>query len=164
MSEIVIEKWTDEQRNLMVEVSKEVYDLLNSRLKNKLMIAHCLDIFTKCYSQEIRLSKILRATKEGKIIKDYVERVLGIIEGMQRSDVNLILFRNEPDVLLQYYMGLYFEKKTFVIAEEKEKLNIGKLLKSDLVIQVECVKNLSNQQELTRAMENMRKNMEDCKK
>jgi len=159
MTEIVIEKWTDEEKKLMMEVSKEVYDLLNKKLKNELMIVNCLDIFTKCYAQEIGLSRILRVTEEGKIIKEYVNRVLGIINGLQESDVNLVLFRNSPDVLLQYYMGLYFERPTFIIAEEKERTNIDRLMKSELIKRVEYVRNFGKQ-ELVRAMDKMRGKME----
>lgn len=160
MKGFVVEKWSDKDKKLMVGVSNEIYGLLNRKIKDKFMIAHCVDIFNKCYKEQIGLYKIYNATKEGKLIKEYSERVLSIIDGMSGSDCNLLLFRNCPEVLMQYYIGLYFEKPTFVICEECDKENFDRLLKSNFVKQVEYVKNICNQQELTKAMERMRKNME----
>ena len=136
---VVVGIWTDEEKDLMAKVSFEVIDLLKKRLKDRLMVAHCMNIMNSVFKEDVGIQKIMYATKDGEIKKNLVERVLKIIHGMQVSDVNLILFRDCPEVWMQYYMGLYFNRPTFIISLGKHKKIVDKLLNDELVVQVEYI-------------------------
>jgi len=38
-----------------------------------------------------------------------------LLKAMHVSDLNIILFRNDPEVLFQLYLGFYLGKPTFII-------------------------------------------------
>lgn len=157
---VVVGAWTDVEKKLMVDVSFEVIDLMKKRLKDTLMIAHCLSIISSSFNERCSIERIICADKNGKILKNYVKRVLGIIEGMQKSDVNLILFRDCSEVWMQYYMGLYFERPTFVIALRVHEKIIKRLMTSSLVKRVEYVATF-DEGSISSALKNMKKDMEN---
>ncbi len=136
-------QWTNEDKKLMADVSGEICILMKKRFnKDKLMAANCLDILHNSFYEQIGFEKVVRLNKEGKLIKKDVTRVLGIIHGMQESDFNLILFRNCPEVWMQYYMGIFFERTTYIIALEKDRPALKKI-RSYLVKHVEYVTNFN---------------------
>lgn len=53
-----------------------------------------------------------------------VERVCSILDGLTQSGANAVIFRNEPEVWFQFYLGLYLGKPTFVIIQKKDNTGI----------------------------------------
>ncbi len=136
-------QWTKKDKKLMADVSGEICILMKKRFdKDKLMAANCLDILHTSFYEQAGFEKVLRLNKEGKIIKKQVTRVLGIIQGMQESDFNLLLFRNCPEIWMQYYMALFFEMDTYIIALEQDRPAL-KRMRSHLVKHVEYVINFN---------------------
>lgn len=136
-------QWTKEDKKTMADVAGEIYTLMKKRFgKNILMMANCLDVLQNSYHEEAGLEKVLRLNKEGKIIKKHITRVLGIIRGIQESNYNLVLFRNCPEVWMQYYMGIFFERTTYIIALEKDRPAL-KRIRSHLVKHVEYIINFN---------------------
>jgi hypothetical protein len=50
-----------------------------------------------------------------------------IVEGMKKSGLNIVLFRDCPEVWMQFYMGLFLKKETAVIIERGDTKNIDRL-------------------------------------
>ena len=136
-------QWTEEDKRLMADVAGEIHILMKKRFnKDTLMMANCIDILQNSFQDEVGFEKVLRLSKEGKLIKKDVTRVLGIILGMQESDFNLLLFRNCPEIWMQYYMGLFFDRDTYIIALEQDRSAL-KRMRSHLVKHVEYVINFN---------------------
>ncbi len=152
-------QWTKEDKKLMANVSGEIYILMKKRFKDTLMMANCLDILQDSFHEEAGFEKVLRLNKEGKIIKKQVTRVLGIIQGMQESDFNLILFRDCSEVWMQYYMGIFFDRDTYIIALEKDRPAL-KRMRSPLVKHVEYVINF-NPKIIQAAVTNIKKRIDE---
>ena len=153
-------QWTKKDKKLMADVAGEIYTLMKKRFgKNILMMANCLDILQNSYHEEAGLEKVLRLNKEGKIIKKQITRVLGIIQGMQESDFNLILFRNCPEVWMQYYMAMFFDMDTYIIALENDRPAL-KRMRSHLVKHVEYVINF-NPKIIEAAVANIKKRIDE---
>lgn len=55
-----------------------------------------------------------------------------ILWGLKRSQHNVVVFNNTPEVWFQYYLGLYFEMPTIIIIRKRDKA-CKKILKHKLV-------------------------------
>jgi hypothetical protein len=51
---------------------------------------------------------------------DKFERVVGIIEGLAQSASNVVIFKDEPLLWFQFYLGLYLKRPTFVLIKKRD--------------------------------------------
>lgn len=116
----IIKKWTKEEKDNMMKISGEVFDILK-RLKDPMMMANVTYILNESIRDMYGFDKVFTANKEKKIIShEEIKNVLNIAYGMVSSDINVVLFRDNPEVWMQYYMGMHLGKKTYIIIREED--------------------------------------------
>jgi len=91
-------------------------------------MAQTMSFIKKGFDDEVGLEKIRILNKDLKpdIINEEC-RVRQIIESMKECQLNIVLFRDSPEVWMQFYMGLYLKKPTGVIIERGDTKNIDLL-------------------------------------
>ena len=116
----MMKEWTKEEKERMIMVSKEIMDVLE-KLKSPIMMANVTNILNENVKEMYGLEQVLIASKEKKIIdhKD-AKNILNIFYGMATSDINLVIFRDEPIVWMQYYLGIHLGKRTYIIIREDD--------------------------------------------
>jgi len=122
-------QWTNEEKERMAVVAAKVYDLMKKDFKNDLMMmAQTITFIKSGFDAEVGLEKIRILNKDLKpdTINEEM-RVRQIIEAMKECHLNLVLFRDCPEVWMQFYMGLYLKKPTGVIIERGDTKNIDLL-------------------------------------
>ena len=118
----VARRYSNEEKREMAVAATDIIQLLKDKFpKEPLLQASVLEFAHRAMQDEVGIEKIIIANKEGKDIFNRLVRTRQIVEGMQSSDMNLVLFRDEPEVWMQYYMSMFLKKSTYVIAEQKHK-------------------------------------------
>lgn len=56
-----------------------------------------------------------------------------ILIQMNLSKINLVIFKDDPQLWLQYYFGLYFNKPTIVMIKNVDNEKFGSLFQNPLV-------------------------------
>lgn len=146
-------KITDKDREEMVKLTKILMSLRKKFELNDFLFLMTLENVLTGYKQEFGIHKILNVTKDKRVI-DYekYKRIAGIVQGLQESDVNIILFRDDPEVWFQYYLGLFLNKKTCIVCEERDFYKLDKLKETIAIVKV---KSFSNKEELNKAVKNL---------
>jgi hypothetical protein len=126
---VYIRKWTEEEKTRMQIVGDKVMDLMKKELKNDFaMIAQIMAFIKQAYDDEVGLERIRLMDKNHKLDTMQEETwVRKIVEGMKKSGLNIVLFRDCPEVWMQFYMGLFLKKETAVIIERGDTKNIDRL-------------------------------------
>ena len=165
MPKVLIRKWSEADREEMKQIAKVMLDVLHSSFKADIMkAANVIEVLHESFAQQAGMNKaIVLSEKKGIINTQKVRNILKIIEGMQESDVNLVLFRDESEVLMQLHMGFYLRLKTYIIAQSEHKTLLDDLrLKYPLIRGIEYVDEF-NQVNLKAAMGKLSPKMQDSK-
>jgi hypothetical protein len=119
---MIIKKWTEEEKKLMADVAGEVYTMVKIRFKGNVMMAsQTMNFILQGFNDEVGVEKIMILNKDGKVDTIQEEqRARQIIEAMKQSECNIVLFRDCPEVWMQYYMGIYLKKPTYVIVKRSD--------------------------------------------
>ena len=126
-----------EDKKVMIKLTHDIQTLHDKSGLNKFLFCMVLENILTAFKQHLGLRKILNVTKDQRIIDyDKYKRIAGIVEGMQESDINLLMFRDEPEVWFQYYLGTYLRKKTCIICEEKDFNIVDKLKEKRSIVKV----------------------------
>jgi hypothetical protein len=124
----IIRKWTKPEKELMAKVATEIHELMNTKLgKDIPMHSQVINVVRQTYFDEISMEKIYDLDKKGKNRseeEDKLLRVRQIIEGLQQSDMNLMLFADEDEIWMQFHMAMFLEKPTYIICEEADKTSL----------------------------------------
>jgi hypothetical protein len=114
-------KWTDIEKremsataDMIYEILKELQDPMKQAFVAKLVYNETTDIAA--------IAKIKTIDKKGKVVdlKDKINRIRSIVEGMDKSNINLVLFRDVPEVWMQYYMGKFLDRPTLLLCREED--------------------------------------------
>ena len=118
--ETMIKEWTREEKERMITASTEIMDILG-KLKSPMMMANVTNILNENVREMYGVEQVLNISKEKKII-DHKEakNILNIFYGMTASNINIVLFRDEPIVWMQYYLGIHLGKRTYIIIREDD--------------------------------------------
>jgi hypothetical protein len=159
----IIKKWTEAEKVLMANTATEIHELMNKKLGKKDIPMHSLVIETvsKAYHDEIAIEKIISLEKNGKdtvALEKKLLQVRKIVEGMQQSDMNLLCFHNSDDCWMQFHMGVFLAKPTFIIAKNSDKAILHSRVFSDLVKKIVFVDDFTKE-ELDRAMKEIGEEM-----
>lgn len=69
--------------------------------------------------------------------------ILNILGGLDKSEYNFVLFKDTPELLMQYYMGLYLKKPTIVVVRKEDEKKARKMLIDPLVKEIIITKDFS---------------------
>jgi hypothetical protein len=122
-------KWMNEEKEKMAKTAAKVFELMKQDFKNDFaMMAQTMAFVQKGFNDEIGLERIRILDKNLKpdTINEEM-RVRQIVEAMKECQLNLVLFRDCPEVWMQFYMGLYLKKPTAVIIERGDTKSIDLL-------------------------------------
>ena len=125
----------------------KIHDVLIKEFgNNTLLHAFTIKMIYSALKDQEAIEKIMLPNdltgKDVLEIDKRINRCRQIIEGMSNSTVNIILFRNDEDVWMQYHMGLFLQRDTLIFALEKDKheiiprIKIGDLVKD--IVYVKC--------------------------
>lgn len=53
-------------------------------------------------------------------MQEKVKKAQNTVEGMRQSANNALIFRDSPEVWFQYYLGIFLEKPTIIMAQDKD--------------------------------------------
>jgi len=136
----------------MAKAATDFYDLMKKKYKlDPILRAQTVHILNTTLQDEMAIHKIFNADKNMKIIVDpaKLKHVRKTVEGMNMSDVNVVLFRNDPSVWMKLYMGLFLQKDTIIICEGKDYSHVSKYKKHPNVIKVIKVESFSDSKNMT---------------
>jgi len=51
--------------------------------------------------------------------KQKVDEIVSVITGLAHSKINVVIFKDVPELWFQFYMGLYLEMPTVVVMEKR---------------------------------------------
>ena len=153
MSKVLIKKYTDEDKVRMANASAHILETLEKEFgKGEQGIPYIAKILETCisaYGDQEAMQKIITLNADGKNASEFnqkVKRARQIIEGMQKSHLNLILFRDDEEVWFQYYLSQFLGKPTFIIALKSDEIVVQeKISKGGLVKAIEFVEEYSTE-------------------
>lgn len=155
MPELHIRKWEPEEKAKMAEVAEQIIHILDAEFGRDIdMLAQCVSVIYKSVIEQHSIKGIESIIGGKRDRFKEVKRVTEIIRGMMASDVNLIIFRNEPEVWFQYWLGLYMQKPTYIICEECHSNLIYSQEANELVKEIKVIKEFS-QENIERAIDKM---------
>jgi len=116
-------KITEQDKLKMADIASPIMDILKGAFPKDIFLqAATMEFIHRSFQDQIAMEKIIITDKKsGKDGFDKLVRTRQIVEGMSSSDMNLVIFRDEPEVWMQYYMSMFLKKKTYVVAEAKHK-------------------------------------------
>lgn len=121
--EAIAKQWTAGEKHRMVKAVDKIHTLLKE-LNNPLMSAFVTQLVNTAVQEEAGIAKIGTINKKGKKIVDLTDktnRIRAITEAMNKSTVNLVLFRDDEEVWMQYYMGKFLGKPTIIICQDEDR-------------------------------------------
>ena len=129
MSIAIAIKFDSKEKEKMRDTAIQIADILEKQYpKDAFSQSVTLEFMYRGLQSRLAMENIIIADKTGKDNFNKLNHARKIVEGMQDSefgicwhDNNLVLFRNCDDVWMQYYLGKFLQKPTFIIAEEKER-------------------------------------------
>jgi len=130
----------------------EIHNILQKYFcKDTLTQTFTLKLLYDALADQIGLERIIlpnKVTKKDMFLdSEKIQFCMKVIEGMIKSDINIILFRDADEVWMQYYMGLFLGKDTIIFALEEEKHNIIHRLKvGGLIKDIIFMKNFSSEE------------------
>ena len=95
-------------------------------------------------------------------LESKLKKAIYVAAGLAKSNNNLIIFKDDPEVWYQYYLGLHFGVPTVIVFEKKDKDIVSKL-KHDLIIHFMEVDSLetTNPNEIAEKVSKLIKNKRD---
>ena len=120
---IVVRKLSDEDRRKMAEVATQVIDLVKERLDNdKLLMIQTIGLLHNGFMEENAVHAIKTVNKDGKDAKfDKLQFIHKMLTGMSQCSTNIILFRDCPEVWMQYHASIFLKIPVYIIALEKHR-------------------------------------------
>jgi len=122
MSIAIAAKFDSKEKEKMRDTAIQIADILEKQYpKDAFAQAVTLEFMHRGLQSRLAMENIIIADKTGKDNFNKLNHARKIVEGMQDSEFNLVLFSNCDEVWMQYYLGKFLQKPTFIIAEEKER-------------------------------------------
>jgi hypothetical protein len=135
MKPFIARQWTKEEQREMAQASTDAFLLLKKQLKDKpMMMAQTAKSLYQTVNEEFGFTEIVNITKNRMVDRmKEMNRILEIVKGMAQCNINLILFRNDPEVWMQYYMSVYL-KKVMVVACREEDRPFVEIMKTEPLV------------------------------
>jgi hypothetical protein len=123
MTKVLIKKWTDEDKREMAQAITETYQNLKKKFKHDIpKLLFTIENLQKAVHTDYALDRIKSISKKGKDLTEQekrLRRARAIVEGLENSELNLILMtRLDEEIWFQYYLGLYLQKPIFILAKK----------------------------------------------
>lgn len=146
---VVMREFNKEDKYSMAKAATRFIEQMKKDKFDTLMQLHMIEFLRKSMHDQEAVEKIIQIEKSGKTTLTNRElHVRKVTESMINSEINLIMFRDEADIYMMYYMGIFFGKPTVIVAEEKDKMIVEKLdhelIKKRIYIPEFSAKYLSN--------------------
>ena len=119
----IAKQWSKEDKFLMLKATDKIHNILKE-LDDPLKSAFVTELINNAVQDDAGIAKIAMINNKGRLItdlKDKTNRIRAITEGMHQSNVNLVLFRDDDEVWMQYYMGKFLGRPTLIICKDEDR-------------------------------------------
>lgn len=118
---IKVKEWTEQEKKEMIQAVDFFHDYMKHEGFDAGTKAMILSLMSEEYQKEQAIEKIFSLTKSGGIDNpNQWKRLAGIINGLTESEINLIVWRPDPEVLFQFYLGIYLNKPTYILIKDED--------------------------------------------